>query len=173
MSKALMVIDVQVGMFDEPDPVYQAEELLVKLEDLIERARRSQVPVIYVQHNEEPPYGQLVHGQPAWEIHSRIAPASQDTIIQKETPDSFFRTNLKQELESLAVNELIIAGLQTEVCVDTTIRSAFSHGYKLTLAQDAHSTWDGGGLSAKQIIRHHNRILQMFADVKNSADISF
>ncbi|WP_148449310.1 isochorismatase [Paenibacillus tuaregi] len=38
---------------------------------------------------------------------------------------------------------------------------------------DVRSTWDGGGLSAQQIIRHHNRILQMFADVKNSAVIPF
>jgi nicotinamidase-related amidase len=59
------------------------------------------------------------------------------------------------------------------VCVDTTCRRAFSLGYKVTLAQDAHSTWKTDHPTASQIIEHHNRVLRWFANLKDSSKISF
>lgn len=94
-----------------------------------------------MQHN-APTGKPLEYGTKGWEIHPEIAPKVGDIIIQKTTPDSFFKTTLEEELKKQGIEHLVIAGIQSEVCVDTTCRRAFSLNYKVTLVSDAHSTWD-------------------------------
>jgi nicotinamidase-related amidase len=167
---ALLIIDVQAGMFSENDPVYKGNSLLERIQLLIAKARSSNIPIFYVQHNEGPGTP-LEHGTPGWEIHSSNYPMEEDIIIQKYTPDSFHETNLQQELDSKGIRHLIMSGIQSEVCVNTTCRRAFSLGYKVTLAQDTHSTWNTDHLTASQIIEHHNGVLRWFANVKESSQI--
>jgi nicotinamidase-related amidase len=169
---ALLVIDVQQGMFDEQYPIYEDGPLLERIGTLIARARSCGAPVIYVQHNEGP--GEpLETNTPGWNIHPAIAPMDGDVIIQKRTPDSFHHTKLQSELEKWRVKRLGIAGLQTEMCVDTTCRRAFTLGYDVSLVRDAHSTFDSGALTAVQIIEHHNNVLRWFADIADSAEVVF
>lgn len=169
---ALLVIDVQMGMFDDAYPVYEGDALLERIGILIAQARSSGAHVIYVQHNEGP-------GEPletntlAWNIHSAIAAIDGDVIIQKRTPDSFHNTNLQDELKKLGVQRLVLTGIQTEMCIDTTCRRAFSMGYDVVLAKDAHSTFNTENLTASQIIDHHNNLLRWFADVEESSNIRF
>lgn len=167
---ALLVIDVQMGMFGEEFPVYGSEQLLTILQGVIAKARAAGVPVIYVQHNEE---SGLVHGTPAWEIHSAIAPLAGDLVVQKHHPDSFQDTILQQELEARGIQHLITCGIQTDYCVDTTTRRAYSLGYDVTLVKDAHSTWGSSGLTADQIIGHHNNMLRAFANVVPADEVMF
>lgn len=171
-KKALLVIDVQKGMFLEGNMVYKGDGLLHKISSLIVRARSSKIPILYVQHN-APAGKPLEHGTEGWEIHSDIKPHEEDVIIQKTTPDSFFNTPLEEELKKRGIEHLVISGIQSEVCVDTTCRRAFSMGYKVTVVSDAHSTWDSGSLTAQQIIDHHNLVLRWFADVYPSSDVRF
>jgi nicotinamidase-related amidase len=170
---ALLIIDVQLGMFEESDPVYRGDELLATINDLIARARDAGVPVIYVQHSGGD--GHLLEpGSPGWPIHPAIAPARGELIVHKRHPDSFQETALQHELEIRRVRRLIVAGIQTEYCVDTTCRRAYSLGYDVTLAQDAHSTWDTKHLEASQIIDHHNQVLGgWFATLKEVCRIGF
>lgn len=170
---ALLVIDVQMFGFGEDSPVHAGESLLSNVGDLIARARARSVPVIYVQHCgaegeiDEP-------GAPAWEIHPAIAPVEGEPVVQKRHPDAFQETTLLQELESRNVERLIVAGMQTEYCVDTTCRRAYGLGYDVTLAKDAHSTWDTEHLTAPQIIAHHNATLGgWFVTLRAARDIIF
>ena len=72
------------------------------------------------------------------------------------------------------IHKLIIAGIQTEFCVDTTTRRAYSLGYQVTLVQDAHSTWDTENITAAQIIAHHNLTLGgWFAKLCPAAEVAF
>ena len=170
MSTALVIIDVQMGMFDEDDPIYRGEEMLQNLQDLIRRARQADVPVIYIQHNDS----QFVAGEPDWEIHPAIAPQEGDLIFQKHTPDSFHKTDLSDALGEIAIAKLVLAGIQTEYCVDTTSRRAFSLGYDVTLVADGHSTWDNRHIAAEHVIAHHNSTLDGWAvTVKSTAEIEF
>lgn len=75
---------------------------------------------------------------------------------------------MQETLDSNGINELLITGIQSEVCVDTTCRRAFSEGYKVTLLSDVHSTWKTNHLPADQIINHHNHVLKWFAEVIDS-----
>lgn len=172
MKKALLVIDVQNGMFQEGNVVFNGDRLLHDLKFLITKARSYKIPIFYIQHNAlagKP----LEYGTKGWEIHTEITPNSQDVIIQKSTPDSFFQTNLDEELKKQGIKHLVIAGIQTEACVDTTVRRAFSMEYRVTLASDMHSTWDSQDITAQQIINHHNGVLRWFADVCPSKEITF
>jgi nicotinamidase-related amidase len=155
---ALLVIDVQAGMFAEAEQPYQGEQLLANINHLIDQARASQTPIIYVQHG-GPAGDSLEPGTSGWAIHPAIAPTENDTIVQKRFPDSFQETTLQSELTAHGITKLIVAGMQTEFCVDTTCRRAFSLGYDVTLVQDAHSTWNTKRMTAEQIVDHHNRVL--------------
>lgn len=172
---ALAVIDTQLGMFETPGlpPVPDGERLLEKIEGLIRDAREAGVAVIHIRHADGPGHP-LERGTRGWEIHPRVAPADGEPVVDKETPDSFLRTALREELESRGIGRLVLAGMQTEYCVDTTCRRAFSLGYDVTLAADAHGTWDSGHLSAAQVISHHNEVMgNGFAEVVPSGEISF
>ena len=169
---ALMVIDVQNGLFDEG--AFEPERLLTHLKTLIDHARSNDILVIYVQHNEDPKWGgSLVAGQPAHAIHKAIAPQPGDAIIQKWNPSAFMDTNLQAILEEKGIKRLILSGMQTEMCVDSTCRDAYGRGYNVTVASDAHSTMDNGVLTADQIINHTNATLRMFAKVTPTEEIEF
>lgn len=170
---ALLIIDVQLGMYQENDIVYQGEHLLATLRGLIAKARASRTPVIYIQHcgSSNSP---LHPDMPGWPIHPAVAPLPGDLIIQKHHPDAFQDTALQAELQSRGIQALVIAGIQTEFCVDTTCRRAYSLGYTVTLVKDGHSTWNNDRLTATQIIDHHNLTLaNWFATVQNAEDVFF
>jgi nicotinamidase-related amidase len=167
---ALVIIDVQMGMFDEDEPVHNGEQLLQTLSGLIDKARQANVPVVYIQHNNK----EFVEGGPAWPIHPSIAPLTGELVVQKRTPDSFHGTALRDELEGLGVKKLVIGGIQTEYCVDTTSRRAFSLGYDVTLVADGHGTWDNKHITAEQVIAHHNNTLDGWAvTLKAAEDVQF
>jgi nicotinamidase-related amidase len=168
---ALLIIDVQVGNFDENSPVYSGDQLLSTIAGLINQARAVAMPVVYIQHCG--PEGAIDQpGTPGWEIHPAIAPVAGEVIVQKRHPDAFQDTGLQRELESMGIKKLIIAGLQTEYCIDITCRRAYSLGYEVTLVKDAHSTWDTDLLTAPQIIAHHNEVLGgWFAKSKKADEI--
>ena len=172
---ALVVIDTQVGMFQTPGlpPVPEGERLLRDIEGLIRRVPEADVAVVYVRHGEGP--GEpLETGTEGWEAHPRVAPADGESIVDKETPDSFLRTTFRDELESRGIERLVLAGMQTEYCVDTTCRRAFGLGYDVTLAADLHGTFDDESLTAAQIVAHHNEVIgNGFAEVVPSAEIPF
>jgi len=170
---ALLVIDAQAGNFEESAPVHGGSDLLAKISRLIARSRAAGAPVAYVQHCGP---GDAIDqpGAPGWEIHPAVAPVEGDAVIQKSHPDAFQDTNLQRELESRGIKRLIITGIQTEYCVDTTCRRAYSLGYGVTLVKDAHSTWDTELLTAPQIIAHHNDVLGgWFAELKEANEIEF
>jgi len=170
---ALLVIDMQVGNFSEPNPIYKGGQLLARVKSLIVKARSSQTQIVYIQ-NSGGSGDPDEYGTPGWEIHPSLTPVEGDLVVQKQTPDAFHETNLHRELESRGIKKLVIAGLQTEYCVDTTCRRAFSLGYSVILVKDAHSTWGSPRFTAQQIIEHHNQVLGgWFTTLKNESEIEF
>lgn len=160
MSKdtALMIIDMQVNLLT---PAYHADEVLANINELLAQARRSETPVIYVQHD-GPQGDDLEVDTPGWQIHPAIAPRDTELIVHKRASDAFHATPLKQELDQRGIKHLVVVGGQTEYCVDTTVRRATTCGYNVTLVQDAHTTLDSMPWLATQIIAYHNDILDRF-----------
>src|SRR5512145_3330538 len=121
---ALLVIDVQAGMFD--GTLYQPEDSIQRLQGLIAAAHTASIPVIYVQHVGDHPDDPLHPNREGHAIHAAIAPQPGEVVVQKHDPDSFMNTTLQEELEKRGIKKLVVAGLQTEFCVDTTCRRAYS-----------------------------------------------
>ena len=172
-NTALLIVDVQLGMFDESDPVYNGAGLLTTIGHLIARAREVGLPVIYVQHSGGENH-LLRPDRPGWPLHSAVTPANNELVIHKRHPDSFQETDLQHNLAKQGIKRLIVAGIQTEYCIDTTCRRAYSLGYEVILVQDAHSTWDTRHLKASQIIDHHNQLLgAWFVTLQTAHEIQF
>lgn len=173
-NTALLVIDVQKAMFMMEDtPLYLELELLQTIKNILLKARDSKIPIIYIQHNGQAG-GNFERGNDSWEVHEDIKPLKDEIRIEKTKPDSFYNTELLDVLRALKIENLVIAGLQTEFCVDTTCRRAAMLDYKVTLIEDGHSTFDTETLKASQIIEHHNYILgSWFVELKKGADYNF
>ncbi|OLS14333.1 MAG: isochorismatase hydrolase [Promethearchaeota archaeon CR_4] len=170
----LLIIDTQLGFFTKPkETLYVAEETLKKIKSLLTKARSAKIPVIFIQHDGLKG-GSLDPAGPGWVIHPLIMPISGEQIIRKKTPSAFVGTSLDADLKKKSIKTLVIVGLQTEFCVDSTVRHASYLDYKVILAKDAHSTFDSSILKAPQIIAHHNMILgDDFAELKNESEIEF
>lgn len=175
MTKALLIVDMQIMPFIWKNyggkTLYQEEQLIANTKTLIEKAKQAHAPVLYVMYTEtgESPRAE---GQPLWQVHPEICPQETDCMIVKYYADSFLKTDLLAHLQERGVTAVTICGVQTEFCVDTTVKSAFSHGFAVELASDCHSTFDSDLLPAEQIIAHHNNILSQFAQVKSTALIA-
>ena len=144
-------------------------KVLQTLQELIRECRSNDIPVIYIQHNgpkDHPLEKVRMDGE-----SMTIAPQEGDNIVEKTTPDSFHNTNLSEVLQEKGIEHVILSGMQTEYCVDTTTRRACSEGYKVTLVSDAHSTFNTEVLRAEDIVKHHNAVLGAFADVVAVKDL--
>ncbi|WAC73425.1 cysteine hydrolase family protein [Roseateles sp. SL47] len=175
---ALLVIDVQQLLCNGTYACFDIDKVTARINGLSERARDAHVPVIFVQHEDEEGNG-LRHGSAAWQLDHRLVAKPGDPRIRKTSPDSFHKTDLDALLRMLGIRHLVICGLQSDYCVDTTVRRALSSGYDVTLAEDAHSTIDDGALTAAQISAHHTRILRQLTSfgpamsARPSAEIVF
>lgn len=175
VKKALLIIDMQVLPFAWKDyggkTLYQEAILIANTRLLIEKARKSKSPIFYILYTETA--GPRSVDQPLWQVIDSIAPSPQDYFVNKYHADSFQETNLDVLLGKHGAEGLVMCGIQTEYCVDTTVKRAYSQGYKVELASDCHSTYDSDELTAEQIVRHHNHILQQFASILPSDQIRF
>ena len=173
-KSALVIIDVQSGLFDGSDIPYNDKELIETINEIISKARISNTPVIFVQHNDEGVDNPLSPNTEGWQIHPALKISNEDIYIQKNHPDSFHDTKLQKQLESHGITKLVIAGLQTEYCIDTTCRRAYSLGYEVILIENGHSTYDTECLTAEQVISHHNQVLGgWFVALNNSTENLF
>ncbi|MCE9657219.1 MAG: cysteine hydrolase [Burkholderiales bacterium] len=176
-KRALLVIDVQHLFCQGEYEAWHIAQVVGRINGLSGKARSANAPVIFVQH--ESKGGLLRHGSDAWQLASGLVVEPGDVRMRKTTPDSFLRTELAHLLEEREVESLVVCGLQTEFCVDTTTRRALALGYPVMLAADGHTTLDGTHLSAEQIIEHHNITLSSIvsfgprAQPMMSSDISF
>jgi len=157
MHIAILVIDVQQGLCEGPDVAYDCPGTIERINALTHRAREAGVHVFFIQH--ESNAGYLEHGSREWQLASSLQVDAGDRRIRKTTPDSFLRTELHETLQALGVTRLVVCGMHTEFCVDTTTRKALSLGYPVVLVSDAHTSAGNAAISAQQVIAHHNATL--------------
>jgi nicotinamidase-related amidase len=158
VKPALLVIDMQEALVGG---AYDERNVLERISAFAERMVAAELPVIFVQHNHSS-FQPMMKGEPGWMIHRDLKVFAGEPAVEKRASDAFYGTELEATLREMAVDTLLIAGMQTEFCVDATCRSALSHGFDVVLLSDCHTTGDSG-LSARQVIDHHNSLLAMLA----------
>ncbi len=143
MREALLVIDVQNDYFpggtNELVHPYETEK---RIQELIADSRINGRPIIYIQHFNPPNDSFFLEGTKGAEISDRIRPEKGDKVIVKRYPNSFLETELDEYLKKLQADTLIVCGMMTHMCVDTTVRAAMDYGYQVKLAADACATMD-------------------------------
>lgn len=154
MKTALLVIDIQRLLVDELNPGRRVE-YLATVARLLERARGANVPVVFVRHSDD---DELRAGTKAWEIADEIAPSPGEPIVDKRYRDAFRETDLADVLTRLATDHVVVCGMQTEFCVDATMREAERRGYRVTLVEDGHATFPVDGATEEQIRAQVHRV---------------
>ena len=174
MGTALVVIDVQQGMWGHPDyPPHDGDAVVERIAGLIARARGQGVPIFYVQHDGGS--DEALHpGKPGFAFHEKLTPEPGDDVTVKHHGSAFQGTDFDAKLKRAGIDHLVVTGMQSEYCVDCAVRGAAERGYRVTVAGDAHSTGDTKVLKAKQIIDHHNHTWAGdFADVVPASGVMF
>jgi nicotinamidase-related amidase len=151
-NTALLVVDVQNGVVNGN---HERDTVVANVSSLVDKARREQVPVVWVQHagNEFEP------GTEEWRIVPELAPDDAEPLVAKDYGDAFEATTLETVLSDLGVGRLVVAGAQTDACIRSTLHGAFARGYDATLVSDAHTTEDlteWGAPPPAQVIAHTN-----------------
>ncbi len=168
MATALLVIDVQQGMFSFESSPYDADAVIGRIQRLIEDARSADVPIFFVQHA-GPPGDPLAPEGPGFAFVAEVAPRPDDDVTTKTECNAFRATGLERKLRAADVDHVVICGMQTEFCVDTAVRAASDRGFRVTLVSDAHTTLDSPALAARDIVAHHNSTLGTFAEMVPAA----
>ena len=163
-KKALLIIDVQAGLCVGKYKAFDVEGLIERINSVSARARTAGLPVVLVQHEEQDEG--FVHGSADWQLGESLVTADSDLRLRKTFGDAFKETRLHEMLQELGVSELIVCGMQSDFCVDATVRGAVALGYPLTLISDGHSTLDSEGLTAAQIIAQRNEALAQHRGVQ-------
>jgi nicotinamidase-related amidase len=167
-ASALLVIDVQAGLFEQSTPIYRQQELLAAINTLADRARQAGAPVVYVQHANDK---RLALGSAGWQLHSQIRPQPADHLINKHHGNAFEDTGLADLLASLGVGRLVVTGLVTHGCVKATCLGALPLGYEVVLVQDGHSSYSKD--AARLIQEWNGKLSQAGVQLKPATEVSF
>jgi nicotinamidase-related amidase len=142
MTTALLIIDIQNDYF--PGGAMElagADAAAANAAKLLAAFRKKSAPVIHMQHIATRPGATFFRpGTPGAEIHASVRPLPGETVFQKNFPNSFRETPLLAHLRGAGISNLVIAGMMTHMCVDTTTRAAADLGFACSLAHDACAT---------------------------------
>jgi nicotinamidase-related amidase len=160
---ALIVIDVQVGLFRMKRPIYKEEELLENIKKVTEKARKAGIQVIYIQHANK---SILVKDTEAYNIHPSLNPQKEDPRYHKTVGSAFEETSLHEDLQKNGIKTLVLTGLMTNACINKNSRAAKKLGYNVILVSDAHSRDAKEEEKGREIVEKYNKQLEKEGIVK-------
>lgn len=172
--KALVVIDMQRGMFQIPDfRIHDGEGTVERIAGLVARAREARTPIFFVQHDGGP--DQPFHpGKPGFPFHEKLTPRAGDDVTVKHRGSAFNGTDFDAKLKAAGIDTLVVCGMQSEYCVDSAVRGAVERGYRVVLVADGHTTGDSRILKAEDIVAHENETLGgSYAEIVPAHAVSF
>lgn len=155
MTIALLVIDMQVGLFGPDTPRYDAVGVVARINTLAGAVREAGGVVVFVQHD-GPPGDTFEPGREGWRLLPSLDQRPGDPVVHKRACDAFYETDLDETLRKREATRLLVTGCATDFCVDTTIRAAASRDYEVVVVEDGHTTADRPHVDALSVMRHHN-----------------
>jgi nicotinamidase-related amidase len=141
-NTALLIIDIQNDYFPGgANPLEGSIEASLNAKKLLEYFRLKNMPIVHIQHfNIRSGATFLIPRTEGIEFHKHVLPSEGERIIKKNFPNSFRKTELLEYLKELYITDLVICGMMTHMCVDTTVRAAKDLGFNCTLIGDACAT---------------------------------
>ena len=171
MNTALLIIDVQNDYFiNGKCELFQSQLALEEVKRLLNFFRKKELPVYYVQHISDKKASFFIPDSFGAEIHDEIRPMDDEKVFIKNKPSSFSNKDLQPELIRNHIEKLVVCGMMTHMCVDTTVRAAKDLGYHITLISDACTTksldWKGEIIPASVVQKVYMASLEnTFADI--------
>jgi nicotinamidase-related amidase len=142
MARALLLVDIQNDYFPGGDmELAGMTTASANAAELLGRFREARLPLVHVRHefaSSDAPF--FRPGEPGAEIHSSVAPAAGETVVTKHQVNSFHETDLRAKLEALGVDQLVIVGAMSHMCIEGTTRAAADLGYRCQVIHDACAT---------------------------------
>lgn len=173
-KQALIIIDIQNDYFKGGNmELFKPEATLENVLQLEQRFKKDNQPILYIQHiNEDSNAGFFIEGTEGVELRNELNPSEKDDIIVKHYPNSFLDTNLQSKLKELDAEQLVICGMMTHMCIDSTTRAAAELGYQPILIEDATATrsleYSENKVNAEQVQTSFIAALQAFAQVEST-----
>jgi len=150
---ALLVIDMQRYFLDPESPTFICGGLAIlpRVKQLIEAFRKAKRPVIYTRHVHHPERldagimewwweGMCLEGSPESEVHDDLAPQPSEKVVTKHRYSSFYNTDLETVLRVLKIEDLVISGIMTNMCCESTARDAYFRDYRVFFLADGTGT---------------------------------
>ncbi|MBJ9722189.1 cysteine hydrolase [Acinetobacter calcoaceticus] len=175
MKQALLIIDVQNDYFKNGKmELVGPDQALEKIKQLEQYFSEKNLPIIYVQHINPPQASFFQENTDGVLLHPELNAHNESLIVTKHYPNSFLETNLDELLKTHQIEQLVITGMMTHMCIDSGTRAAKELGYQPILIADATATRDlsYGGKTAKaeEVQTAFLTALSTFANVQNTAD---
>lgn len=152
----LVVIDTQKLITNEK--LYKFNKFVDNVKRLINCARENNVEIIYVRHDDGPNC-ELTKGTEGFEIYNEFKPMNNEKIFDKDVNSAFRGTGLLEYLKDKNVKDVIIVGLQTDYCIDATIKCGFEHGFNIIVTAYANTTVDNKFMTAEESYKYYNEFM--------------
>ena len=149
----LLVVDMQKALVDED--LYAYETFLDSTIRLVEAARKNRVEVVHVQHDAGPGTGFSI-GDEGFEIIDPLRPLPGEKVFVKTINSCFGNKDFKAYMKQQEDKRLMIIGLQTNYCIDATVKSAFERGFTVIIPEGTNSTFDNNYMTAETTVRYYN-----------------
>lgn len=174
-DSALILVDCQNTYRHGLMQLSHVEPAILEAQKLLLIARDLKVPVIHIQHDggAGTPYDITAE---IGAISVEVAPANDEAVVVKQYPNAFWNTELEQQLRVLGIENIVLAGFMTHMCINSTARGAFNLGFKPTVVASACATRSLSGAHGKVIDAQtmHDSALaglrDLFAVVVNEVD---
>ena len=169
MAQALIVIDIQEGLVKE-NP-FDTKNFIINTKAIIQHFRDQNIEVIFIRHSEDE--GLLAMGSDNWQVYHELKPQENEKIFNKYYNSIFKDTELKEYLNQKNITDVTFVGMQVEFCIDTSVKVGFEYGYKITIVEDAISTFDNEHLPADKILSFYKEKIwrNRFAQLKTTKEI--
>ena len=150
-NTVLIVMDVQTALI-KANP-HNAAGFIENIQSLIHihNARHSGIEVIYVQPDAK------FMGEGDWGIYHKITPNPIEKVFDKRHCSAFKETDLHRYLQAKGIVSIILVGISTELCVDTTCRVAFEYGYHVIIPESTTTTYDNEFFSGEALVRFYEK----------------
>lgn len=168
--KALLVIDMQKVSFTPKTPRFDTSGVVRRINELASIFREQNYPVIYIQHDGTGS-GECEKNTWAWEILDELIVEPGDVLIDKYANDIFYNSNLQTKLTELNVTELLITGCATDFCVESSIQSALTKDFDITVVSNGHTTGERPHLKAEKVIEHYNWVWKNMIPTKGRIEV--
>ncbi|EEP7573779.1 cysteine hydrolase [Listeria monocytogenes] len=146
----LLVVDTQKLIMT--NKLYNFDSLVSNIEQLITTARKNKIEIVYIRHDDGPDT-ELTEG---FDIYGEFQPTTHERIFDKTVNSAFKGTGLLEYLKEKGTKKIVVAGLQTDFCIDATVKCGFEHGFQMLVPARAHSTEDNHFMSGENSYKYYN-----------------